>query len=369
MTRIHKQTGPPGRAAPPVPFKDGDLWRVDFRAGGKNGIRYRRAFPTSGEAQGFIDRALSGDEKPVKATLPGLIDEYIRWSEKIKGKAPDTVRGDRIRLKVFETWAGGAGVKRPADVDFKAMANFQSYFHENYPFDKGRIHKRYKALNPKSTWEKYRQIVSAFYVWCMKRGHAKLNPASDPELKNEIQRIIPNPLQPQELTAILEHFTDRETNQPVPVMSIFVRLMVYTGMRLGEALALTWADIDQGEQLIKIARSKNKGVRTIPINPRLRPWLERLPRIGPLVLDNGRGKPLYTDSWYRKEMVTAYKDTGVPRRRIHDLRHTFAVTMVLAGVSLAIVQRLLGHESIQTTMQYLVFAPSDLRAGTDVLNF
>ena len=57
------------------------------------------------------------------------------------------------------------------------------------------------------------------------------------------------------------------------------------------------------------------------------------------------------------------------RIRFHDLRHTFASQLVASGVSLYVVQKLLGHASIRTTERYAHHAPDFLKGLTDGLIF
>ena len=78
-----------------------------------------------------------------------------------------------------------------------------------------------------------------------------------------------------------------------------------------------------------------------------------------------RNKPL-------KDIRTAFKNAckraDIKNLRFHDLRHTFATRLVLAGVDLATVSRLLGHSSIQMTMRYTHPTPEALKNAVSRLN-
>ena len=78
-----------------------------------------------------------------------------------------------------------------------------------------------------------------------------------------------------------------------------------------------------------------------------------------------RNKPL-------KDIRTAFKNActraGIKNLRFHDLRHTFATRLVLAGVDLATVSKLLGHSSIQMTMRYAHPTPEALKNAVSKLN-
>ena len=124
---------------------------------------------------------------------------------------------------------------------------------------------------------------------------------------------------------------------------------INTGMRRGELLDLQWEQVDLQSRTITIKHSKSGRVRHIPINKTAQEALGGLP--GPRAghVFRYRGSPI-------KDTKTAFKGAvkraKIPHCRFHDLRHTFATRLVLAGVDLATVKELMGHASISTTMRY-----------------
>lgn len=352
------------------PTYDGQVWKVAFRIGGRDGKYYRRRFKTETQARDFIKDILAGDIERPHLPLIKLAGEYISWSEQIRRKSSVTVRRDRSRLSIFTNWAAQVGITKPSQVGFEQLAAFQKYFYNNAPFDQTRVKKRYKQINIPANWEHYRQTLSAFLNWCIKRGYAHENAAGDGELRSKIQRKIPPHFQPEELERIFAYFDKRDADQKIPYFSIFFRLLAYTGIRLGEAQNLRPEDIDLKRNIINITKSKAKTVRSIPINKKLLSWLKRLPLKGKYAFDDGQEGHLYSDAWILRQLVMACLDLKIPRRRVHDFRHTFAASLARARVSLPEIQRLLGHELISTTIQqYVVFYSDDLKAAIDSLDF
>ncbi|MGH9787608.1 MAG: tyrosine-type recombinase/integrase, partial [Candidatus Acidiferrales bacterium] len=131
-----------------------------------------------------------------------------------------------------------------------------------------------------------------------------------------------------------------------------------TGMRLGELLSLTWADVDLSRRLITVRHTKNGRVRRLPINDGLLEALKALHRKSSKAeyvfcsrRNGDRRKSV------RTTFETAIRRAGISKLRFHDLRHTFATRLVAAGVDIVTVKELMGHRDISMTMRYAHSAP------------
>ena len=132
------------------------------------------------------------------------------------------------------------------------------------------------------------------------------------------------------------------------------RFLVYTGMRIGEAVRLNWRDVDLERGIITVKKTKNFQSRVIPIHQNLkRELLKRHPAVGRVIL--------YSRDHIEHKLKQYFRKAGFPELRVHDLRHTFASLMVMAGVDLKTVQELLGHTSYKTTEIYAHLAPAHLQ--------
>jgi len=69
----------------------------------------------------------------------------------------------------------------------------------------------------------------------------------------------------------------------------------------------------------------------------------------------------------RRTWVAVLQVAAVNRFRFHDLRHTFATELVMAGVNLKTVRELLGHKSVAMTLRYAYLAPEHNAAAVEVL--
>jgi integrase len=141
-----------------------------------------------------------------------------------------------------------------------------------------------------------------------------------------------------------------------------VTVALKTGMRRGELLGLRKKDVDFSGNFIYLEKTKSGAHRQIPMVPEVREIITRLVsgcKDEDLLFRNREGEP-YSD--LRTAFTTALGKAGIKEFHFHDLRHTFASDMVMAGVNIFTVSKLLGHASVQTTMIYAHLSPDHNKA-------
>jgi len=162
--------------------------------------------------------------------------------------------------------------------------------------------------------------------------------------------------------------TETEAEKLLAACSDDIRPVVvtalHTGMRRGEILALDWSNVDLDRRQIRIIDSKNHESRVVPINEILYNMLEELPDRQGKVFLRRSGSPYLS---IRSGFEAALKRAGIIDFRFHDLRHTFASWLVMAGKPLYSVGQLLGHKSYEMTQRYAHLAPGHLADVVEVL--
>jgi len=143
-----------------------------------------------------------------------------------------------------------------------------------------------------------------------------------------------------------------------------------TGMRRGEILRLTWDQVDlkHGFILLDMTMTKNGERREIPINDTLRGTLQGIVRridVPYVFYESKTGKPF---SEVKRSFNTALRKAKIHDFHFHDLRHTFASHLVMAGVDLTTVKELLGHKTLTMTLRYAHLSPGHKVKAVDVLD-
>ena len=154
-----------------------------------------------------------------------------------------------------------------------------------------------------------------------------------------------------------------------PSLHRIVTFALHTGMRRGEILGLRWQDVDlrSGIATIPAAKAKGKRDRYVPLNSVAREIIKNLPRAidrTAYVFGNAQGNH---NDYLRHQWQVAVEDAGLEDFRFHDLRHTFASRLVMAGVDLAALRELLGHRDFEMTLRYAHLSPSHLRSAVAIL--
>ncbi len=138
--------------------------------------------------------------------------------------------------------------------------------------------------------------------------------------------------------------------------------LIFTGIRIGEAQALTWSDFDFGSDTVNVRRSHRRGVFTLPKSGFVRK--ADMPRFLSGILRQHKtfqndsvsfafpdtsGRRPFNRMTVRNAFERCLSSAGLDRHRLHDLRHTYATIRLLRGHNLGDVSFQMGHSSVRIT--------------------
>jgi site-specific recombinase XerD len=161
---------------------------------------------------------------------------------------------------------------------------------------------------------------------------------------------LPTVLSQAEVAAFLEALRH-------PLYRAIAMVLYGAGLRIDEALALEVSDIDGARGVLRVRHGKGNRAREARLSPVLYQSLrcywdrERPPRPY-LFASRGTGRPP-TQETVRRAFALAAEQAGITKPvRPHVLRHSYATHLLDAGTDVRVIQALLGHRSLQTTMRY-----------------
>ena len=145
---------------------------------------------------------------------------------------------------------------------------------------------------------------------------------------------------------------------PHPKHRAFLMTVYGAGLRLNEACHLKFCHIDSARMQLRVEQGKGRKDRYTLLSPRLLQelrsyWKICRPAVWLFPAVRNPQQPIL-DGTAAKIFWNAVQRAGLPNKGgIHSLRHSFATHLLEAGVEITVVQRLLGHSSISTTVTYL----------------
>lgn len=269
----------------------------------------------------------------------------VRFKEEHLHKLRPKTQAD-YRLIIDNELVPGLGKLKVAAVDFAHVERLHRKIAQRAPFHANRTI----------------AVLSKMFALAIKWQFRPDNPCKGVERKREEPRR--RYLKADELarlTTALAEYPDQE-------MANIFRLLLLTGARRGEVLSAKWEqfhDLGSPDKAVWIkpaASTKQKAEHHIPLSAPARQLVASLPNDSEWLFP-GRSGQRRTNLHHAWKVIC--KAAGITNLRVHDLRHSYASTLVSAGLSLPVIGALLGHSQPQTTHRYAHLFDDPLRKATE----
>lgn len=203
-----------------------------------------------------------------------------------------------------------------------------------------------------ATVKKIVNVLSQICERAMRDRILTVNPCRKPDLPAS---------NPREMLYLTPAELDRLCAQMRPQAALLTRFLAYTGLRWGEATALTVADVDLLHGRVRVDKSMSRKGEVGPTKTRTTRWVPLEPDLARqlndyasgregLVFASPTGKPVHSSNFRRDHFTPAKKAASIDSAlRIHDLRHTCATWLINEGYDVWRISRWLGHSNIVTT--------------------
>lgn len=288
----------------------------------------------------LFQRFLSG-EAPRKFTghwYDGLMDEFRAYL-RTRGHKGKTLSTYPYQVGYFIRWLG-AGSEEELKIGVVEANKFM-------------IHLAARGLT-NSGMASYLDALRAFYDFMMVTGRAESNPF----------RGIPRPKRPRrEVRFLTREEVERLLAAAERVLDLHkylaIRMLYVTGMRVSELIELRWGDVDLNRKRA-LVRGKT-GERYVLFDRETAKLLLKWKKITRHAERSARVFGVVNPNTVRDWLRKASREAGMGKVTPHMLRHSFATHLIQAGVHERMVQALLGHASIQSTMIYTHIRDEDLR--------
>lgn len=337
-----------------------------------------------------LENATDAERERIAAgpTFREVAHAYLDWLERVKGAKPATMRQHRSDLaESGVSYRRGAGETNGHIM--VALGDLPARRIESAQIEELLDRVAATGVSPR-TVNRVRDVVRAVFSFGVRSAKFRLpdNPAKGTDRRRTPESGVLVFFTPDEIESLarmlesgayrghrltrdpLEEFDDRRDAEAV-------RVAAYSGLRLGEQLALRWQDVDWAGSVLTISRAVSAGVegptktgkvRRVPMPDQaaaaLRRLAERRDFTSPddYVFCKVYGRRL-DDSALRRRYKQARDKAGLRPLRWHDLRHTFGSLLVAGGVDLVSVRDAMGHAELATTSRYLHARPATERAA------
>lgn len=269
-------------------------------------------------------------------TFKNLLPKFTKALEE-KSRSPSTILAYRADLEQLIIFLQGknkvlTGDARPADIEaFRDSLLAQKY-------------------TPKSVSRKL-NAVKTFFRWLVSERLVATDSSVD-VAHPKIEPSVPKFLSPIEYRAL------RDVVRGDDRIAAIVEIILQVGLRISEVAGLQLANVSKGKA--KIEAYATQPERTIPFNRPAKAALDRYLKVrpktdSPYVFVSKNGNPLAVRN-IRAAIDRYMQKAEVPGYSVNDLRTTFVVENLKAGVDLILLSQVVGHKRLSTTERYLELA-------------
>ena len=272
-------------------------------------------------------------------TLSALVTEVVEDKKKSNEIISSTYNRAKYTLKIItNNDIGNMPIRKIT------AKNIKDFLQSNTHYSESTIKKVYQLLG-----QTFRRAVERNYII---RNPMLFEETRRPKSDKESEKV-------EALTIDEEKKLLKALSNETSIYKSIVLLMLFTGMRVGEVLALSWDDIDKkyinvkqtltrdddGKVILGEKTKTPKGIRQLTITNNVKKILDNIPKTNEFLFPNITPRAVH-------DYITKINAINCIKNHIHPhmLRHTYATRCIEAGINVKVLQKKLGHKNIQTTL-------------------
>lgn len=269
--------------------------------------------------------------------MRNLKDQFIKYLQK-EGRASATVLAYAKDLDQLIDFLSDKGITDVKEIVTDNLEEFKQFLKDN-------------KYTLKSISRKLNSIKS-FFKYLISENIVSSSPAvAVTHPKYEIA--------PPRILSPLEYRALRDAVKDDIRMYAIVELLLQTGLRIGELSAIQLQDISLEKNNLKIRAYESHEARKVPLNPTAVSAIEKYVSSRPKTKNTTlfvtkTGNPFLIRN-IRTAVNRYFRIAGIENAKVNDLRHTFVVEQLKAGVPIVELSHMVGHKRLSTTEKYLTF--------------